>query len=735
MSKKPGSFRKIFNTIVAVAAVVLIGKMIITNTAAFLNILKVMVGFGGVIMIHEFGHFIVAKKSGIKVEAFSIGFPPTLLGIQKTDKGTRFRVLPKMGAPEKNEDGTAKVDESGICFTIPSKNPKPSETEYRIGMIPAGGFVAMMGQSDSGPVEQSDDPGSYMNKSIATRIAVVAAGVIFNVISAVFIFMFVFTIGLDLPPAVVGGVMKNSPAEKAGFLPGDTILSIDGDEFVDFTSIPMAAALSDKGQPITMHVRHFDGTEETINVIAKDAANMPLKVRKLGIIQPVTAALPKADRFVDGEAEALKELTGMRPGDVVTAVNGIAVEHGWQMEKLISQTISSTITLSVKHTDDTTEDVILPIQVSPNLYNFETNNDLAHVFSLVPRLKITHVDNRTKTDTWQDRVKLWWQKNILRKAEILAQKSPLLPGDIIVNIAGTDNPTFTEMREITAQHEDKAMPITVLRKNDDGILESKDLEVTPLRKLTRSGKGPVNIGIIPMLDIEHPVVAKTIAFDEDNPALNIPAGATILKINGESIDNYYQIAQQLSASKGKKVTIDCLLPNAKKATLTAIIPSSDNAIYAEATLAAPVPFASLREIYKADNPAQAVTMGLKKTKQFVVQTLITLKGLFTRSISPTTLSGPLGIVTVSYTIASRSTMYYLYFLGLISSCIAVMNLLPLPVVDGGVIIMLIIEKIKGSPINQKIQEFISYGGLALILLLFGWLIWNDTLNMIFMPPL
>ena len=325
---------------------------------------------------------------------------------------------------------------------------------------------------------------------------------------------------------------------------------------------------------------------------------------------------------------------------------------------------------------------------------------------------------------------------ILRKEKILAQKSPLKAGDIIVKIAATDNPTYTEMRKLTEDHEDKDMPITVLRKNKEGVLESKDVVVTPLRLLARDGKGPVNIGIIPRLDVEHAVVANTIGIDGNKPALNIPDGATILSINGKEVANYYQIANELEALKGKQVKIDYLPADPKAPALSMVVPSFNGSIYAEASLAeyAPkksVPFASLRQVYKAENPGQAIQMGLKKTKMFIVQTIITLKGLFTRSISPTTLSGPLGIVTVSYTIASKSTMYYIYFMGLISACIAVMNLLPLPVVDGGVILLLIIEKIKGSPISQKIQEIISYGGLALILLLFAWLIWNDTLNMIF----
>ena len=116
---------------------------------------------------------------------------------------------------------------------------------------------------------------------------------------------------------------------------------------------------------------------------------------------------------------------------------------------------------------------------------------------------------------------------------------------------------------------------------------------------------------------------------------------------------------------------------------------------------------------------------------FIAQTYVTLRKLVTPGdrLSPKTLVGPVGIVTLSYKIvASQSITYYIYFLGLISSVIAVMNLLPIPIVDGGVIVLLIIEKIKGSPVSVKIQEIISYVGLVLIISLFLWLTYNDLLK-------
>jgi regulator of sigma E protease len=183
MSDMAKARMRLFNGVfwAAVAGVVI--YLIARNIGVFSNVIIVLLGFGAVVLVHEFGHFIVAKLSGIKVEAFSICMPPTLLGIRRTKAGFKFRVLPSFTAG-KNEE--------------PAEPPE--ETEYRIGVFPFGGYVKLLGQEDAGPVKQVSDPRSFANKSIGIRIAVISAGVTFNVVSAALIFMVVFLVGIKLPP-------------------------------------------------------------------------------------------------------------------------------------------------------------------------------------------------------------------------------------------------------------------------------------------------------------------------------------------------------------------------------------------------------------------------------------------------------------------------------------------------------------------------------------------------------
>jgi len=94
--------------------------------------------------------------------------------------------------------------------------------------------------------------------------------------------------------------------------------------------------------------------------------------------------------------------------------------------------------------------------------------------------------------------------------------------------------------------------------------------------------------------------------------------------------------------------------------------------------------------------------------------------------------GPIGIITFSYRIvAEQQLVYYVYFLGLISAVIAVFNFLPLPPLDGGLVVILLVEKIKGSALSEQVQGVIAYAGWALIGTLFLYVTFNDIVRSFF----
>lgn len=160
------------------------------------TIIIAIVMFLLLVTIHEFGHFIVAKMSGIKVNEFAIGMGPKIWGSQK------------------------------------------GETLYTLRLLPIGGYCAMEGED-----EGSSDPRSYDNADASKRFLTILAGPVMNLILAVIVFAIVI-FNTGMATTRVGGFTENSPAKEAGLEVGDELLSINGEKINDFTDVSKALALS-----------------------------------------------------------------------------------------------------------------------------------------------------------------------------------------------------------------------------------------------------------------------------------------------------------------------------------------------------------------------------------------------------------------------------------------------------------------------------------------------------------
>lgn len=689
--------------IIAAGAVYLAGQ----NPAAAKKILLVALGFGAVVMIHELGHFLIAKLCGIKIEMFSIGFPPTLLSFQKTAKGVRFRFLPAFGGAE----AASAEDDSG--------------TEYCIGLIPFGGFVKMLGQSDSGAVEQTNNPRSFANKPIWQRIAVVAAGVVFNAVGAMILFMALFLYGLELTPPIVGEVIPNSPADMAGLKAGDRIVEIDGENFIDYMSVVLAAAFADKDRPVEMKVEKSDGSIAEVKLASEKQINDKSGLRAFGIGQPATLMV---SHYIKDpcEIEILYQSTGFRPGDVITALNGKALAKPWQLDEYAATALTPSAALTVSRcfpTDSvkTTVQIDVPMDCSPRYPNFHKEFDLANVYSMVPRLKVLAVSGPSVSTGLMNKIKGWFAPKESTPPPV---KTELQEGDIITQIGDAVNPTYKDLRDQTISHKDKPLSLLVLRKDPAGQLSPVTVVMEP--KVNAGENGRVTLGFIPALDMEHAVVARTLELTSGPASLPIPAGAEITKVDGQAVKSFYDVIRLLRQNSGQRISIE-YLDGTDAGGIGFDVPEQD-AIHmqSEMLLAAPLEF--YKETYKAKNPSQAIFWGVKRTWQFIEQSVLTFAGLFSKTVPVSSLSGPVGIASISYKMAGQSMMDLLYFLGLLSSCLAVMNLIPLPIVDGGVILLLIIERGRGVPLNAKVQEVITWIGLVLLLSVFLWVTYNDILH-------
>jgi len=674
--------------------------LIVLHLGTFGNILLVLLGFGAVVMVHEFGHFIAAKVGGIKVEAFSIFMPPILFGIQRTEDGIRFRILPQILPKEDDESG-----DGALSFTVGSKGA-PSDTEYRIGLIPFGGFVKMLGQDDTGPASETDDPRSFMNKPLGTRAAVLAAGVTCNVISAVIIFMIAFLVCIDLQPAVVGGVIPDSPAAAAGLKPGDEVISINGkDDDLDFSNIALAAALSGRDEKVPMTVRRADGSEEEMELVAEQLPGEPM--RAFGILGPMSLEIAQ---LTESDANHLSVKTGLLPGDRIDSVNGEPVTAYWELSEIIADTLAPEVTLSAERkTDGESEKIESRLRLSYGPAK-GLEGGLRNVYSMVPRLRIEEL-----SDDYL--------------AAVDEETGRLEPGDIILAVGDVENPTYEEMRDVTTEHKDKELLMKVLRRDADGAEKLLSVTVVPRQE---KGSDRVVIGFGVSLDMDRAILATTIA-SEDGPAkLDIPRGATITAVDGAAVANFYDIIREIRRYPGERITIDWRLDAETAGNIALNVDADVSFVDVVPSFAEYIPFDKLERKFKAGGPVDAVVMGYRKTVMFIAQTYVTLKRLVGGLVSPKNLMGPLGIISMSYTIvAHRPFVYYVYFLGLINAVIAVFNFLPLPPLDGGLVVLLFVEKVRGAAFSERVQGIIAYTGWILILALFLYVTFNDILRTFF----
>ena len=172
-----------------------------------------------IILAHELGHFFSAKAMGVRVEEFGLGFPPRIFGI------------------------------------------KWKETLYSINAIPFGGFNKLTGEEDP------SDPRSLAAQGVGSRLLVLNGGILVNLVLPVFLFSMAFMVPHDVvtEPVIVTETAPNSPAARAGILPGDTLLSINGKPLQNTVYLLRTVQLN-LGEEITLNVKHSDATTESIQV-------------------------------------------------------------------------------------------------------------------------------------------------------------------------------------------------------------------------------------------------------------------------------------------------------------------------------------------------------------------------------------------------------------------------------------------------------------------------------------
>lgn len=692
------------------------------------NVLLVVLGFGLMIVFHELGHFLAARWAGIRAPAFAVGFGPAICSYRK---GMGFR----LGSTEpdylRRLDALGKNIETGHLDGI-------SDTEYRLNWFPLGGYVRMLGQEDANPKAVSSASDSYNAKPVWKRMIVVSAGVIMNLILAAILFIIVFAIGLRDVPAVIGDVLPDSPAAQAGLRSGDVIRAIDSEPAHSFADIQIASALSGS-RPIVLNIERPDGERLDISVDPTfQTGDFRSETKMIGAFPAASNRLLQSDIY--SPADELREqfarvgLVGVEPGMLLTSVNDTPLQTftAWRGQEV---TTLHTLRDALRNNNGTPIDltfaadrqVTLSITPDPELMIGRTtlgpdSAGFLHLLGLTPVMKVAGVREE-------------------------GAKAGLRAGDVFVRIGSRAWPSLTTGISEVRAHAGRTIELVVLR---DGQTITINAPV----------KNDGTIGFWPAHAIEHPFLANTPDLaPSDEGQSNAPlattrlpqpvgAGMTILAINDEPVDSFRTLraalkratAKSLHADTGATVFLTIALletdspsPLAPETLEWQLTPDDINSLHelgwhADGVLAQ---FMTAQMILRATDPIDALGLGVIRTKRVLILTYLTLQRLFSGDVKVQSLRGPVGIADIGSRVARDGFVQLLFFLALISVNLAVINFLPIPIVDGGLFLMLVYEGLTKRPVPIAVQQALTLVGLVIIGSLFLFVTFHDIRRLVF----
>ena len=538
-----------------------------------------IIPLGFIIFIHELGHFYAAKRCGIKVNTFSLGFGPRLIGFQR------------------------------------------GETEYKISLLPFGGYVQMEGEN---PSEQTGAPGEFASAPLGSRAFVVAAGPAVNLLFGVLVYWLVFASGLNADsarliggltgvplgekgPIQIGMIAEDGAGARGGLMPGDTIVSINGDS-VSHWGMFQTRIYTSADRVLELVVER-DGKLETL-LIKPDAE--PSVRGDIGVLSVSSKMETVVGHVREG---SLAAEAGIQVGDQIESING---------ERLYNVPYFG---YGVWHPSANWID-----EKYKAFYERINANQEALRFGI-----------RRGDETFTLEIPVNWRVMAAVQKGSVAEEAGIRNGDVLVTLNGEE----IDKRTLYAQLEAMA-------------------------------NEPIEIGLMRDGNLQKVILAAENQSPEETKTDGLLFG----------------LAWQVSLSG---------------------IEFSEKA--------APLP---------AYNLLTGFGKGVEAT--WLTFTIVgkTLQQLVGGEVSPKHLAGPIGIANATSRMFDRVGLSsVLFFIGFISINLCIVNLLPIPIADGGHLLFFAVEKIRGRPMPRKAQEVVQQVCIVFLIALFLYITWFDGMSLIY----
>jgi len=610
----------------------------------------VVLGFGFLIFIHEFGHFLAAKFVGIRVVRFAIGFGPRLFGTNKN-------------ADHKD----------------PAKRVR--RTDYCICAIPCGGYVKMAGGEGEAEAEVTGASDEFPSKTVGQRALVILAGPFMSVVVAIPLLFGLFLAGMERPNSRVDTILPGYPAWETGLRRGDVVTGIKQQDGDSWTTIRLArelkynSVLKDVVGDIDLRVER--GGEEMIFAVT---------TRKDGLMGLGWGGTGSTFGYVTTTVAAVSEdiarKTGIEPGSTITEIAGRKV-----------------------YTWDDVDDAVMVDPGKKVAIKFKSAGGGAHSSTLTVGSE-----------------KYWGLGIIANRPNIVRLVRPgfpaekvLEPGDVVTAFDGQAVKNWPELKRIVMERASGGKhTLTFVRKGKeataDVTLEAGD-----------------NIGdVLGIAPEQYPVVEGPVP----GAKAVIPAGVKLLTardpksarrpVKFKYRDNVHLLRLAGKEAKALALTIE---HDGKKREVSVEL------VKATLGTAELGPRLDMTRAVEPGRPAAALGQAFVETGGWIVFAVRGFWKLITLQLPVDMLSGPVMILTATRFEAEAGAFRFFEFLVLITIHLGVLNLVPFPILDGGHVAFLIVEKIRGKPCSEKLMAGLMYGGMALLITLMIFVTGNDVFKL------
>jgi regulator of sigma E protease len=551
-------------------------------------------------------------------------------------------------------------------------------TLYQVAMVPIGGYVKMAGEmpDGSGRPPRGDE---LWSKSVWQRFFIYSGGVLMNVVFALVAFPFILTAGVPLPPPIIGAPSPGSPAWFAGLEPGTEIVAVDGEPMFDFANIYTAVALADDG-PLRFTVRD-PGQTATREVVIRPEKDEDSQIFMIG----VPPAYRLDGRLTVEEGRAGYE-AGLRSGDILVGVDGGLPSQSPQEQlrgallsnepfTLLARRDGAPIRAEITADEEPAKGRKFGFGALQNMVKGVRPNPDLDSLGLEVGQRIIAVDGRpvAKPQDWL-------------AALLAAQAAPT----------------------VQVQDAEGASRFLTFARPLDGaaaVQAARDLHMTLDPQSTLLEIGP----------------------DQPSFAAGLRTGDRLRALDGHEVEDWKGIlglAGRLSKS-GDEVKVAY-----QRRDGDGIWRGHETTVTPDAPTVQIFGFGLEREIkiYRADSVGESITQGFSASWRFLAEAWLTVKKMVLGRVGTKNMGGIITISQVSYSWASEGWAKLFFFLCMLSINLAFLNVLPIPILDGGHLFFCLVEAVKGSPVSERTLGYSQVVGLVVILTLMVYVTYNDVLR-------